>query len=372
MSKRVFLMVVDSLGIGNAIDAEKFGDLGSNTLNSIRYQNNFKAQTLKDLGLFNIDGVGGGISSPKAEYARLREKSNGKDTTLGHWEIAGVTSKKPLPTYPNGFPESVIKEFEEKIGVKVLCNKPYSGTEVIKDYGELHIKTKMPIVYTSQDSVFQIATHEDVVPIETLYEYCKIARDILTGDNAVGRVIARPFVGEYPFTRTSRRKDFSLLPPEKTMLDKLKENNLSVIGVGKISDIFANQGITESYKTKSNSHGYEVTLNLLNKDFTGLCFINFVDFDSVFGHRNDVLGYANAVSEFDEFLAEFIDKMSGDDMLIITADHGCDPLTPSTDHSREDVFYLRYQKGIKPKNLGVINGFDYISKVVLENFNESL
>ena len=361
-------MVVDSLGIGGADDAERFGDLGSNTLNAIRTNSNFHAENLKKLGLFNIDGVGGGVETPLATYLRLKEKSNGKDTTLGHWEIAGVISNEPLPTYPNGFPSEIIAEFEKRIGVKTLCNKPYSGTEVIKDYGEKHLKTGYPIVYTSQDSVFQIACHDKVTSVEKLYNYCRIARELLVGKHAVGRVIARPFTGEYPYVRTGYRKDFSLFPPTKTMLDKLSGSGLSVISVGKIYDIFAGQGITKSYKTKSNAEGYRKTMQLLDEDFKGLCFINFVDFDSVYGHRNDVSGYALEVSKFDEFLGRFINGLSKTDLLIITADHGCDPSTPSTDHSREDVPCLIYEKGRKGENLGTVKGFDFISKLILNRF----
>ena len=366
MKKRVFLMVLDSLGIGGALDADLFNDGGSNTLGAIYSSGNLKTENLKRLGLFNIDGVCGGVENPLASYARLKEKSAGKDTTLGHWEIAGVVSSVPLPTYPNGFPNEIIKEFERLIGTKTLCNKPYSGTEVIKDYGEEHIKTGYPIVYTSADSVFQIATHDSVIPLEKLYEYSEIARNLLTGEHAVGRVIARPFTGEYPYTRTAYRKDYSLKPPKKTLLDYIKESGKDVIAVGKINDIFAGQGITESFKTKSNKDGFERLLDLQKRNFDGLCFVNYVDFDSVFGHRNDVFGYTNALNEFDVFLGEFLNGMREEDVLIITADHGCDPSTPSTDHSREDVPFILYYKDIKPQNLGTVIGFDYVSKTIKE------
>ncbi len=362
-------MVIDSLGIGGADDAERFLDVGSNTLGAIRKSKYFNASNLEKLGLFNIDGVGGGIDSPIASFARLKEKSNGKDTTLGHWEIAGIVSKSPLPTYPNGFPKEIIEEFERRIGVKTLCNKPYSGTEVIKDYGKKHIKTGYPIVYTSQDSVFQIATHDKVIPVETLYRYSEIAREILVGNNSVGRVIARPFTGEYPYIRTGYRKDYSILPPSKTMLDDVSENGLKVISLGKIYDIFSGQGISKSYKTKSNAEGYRKSLQLLDEDFSGLCFINYVDFDSHFGHRNDIDGYAKEVTKFDEFLGKFINGLSDTDLLIITADHGCDPSTPSTDHSREDVPLIIYNSKIKSKNLGTIRGFDCIATTVLSALN---
>lgn len=362
-------MVVDSLGIGGADDADRFLDAGSNTLGSIRKSKYFNAPNLEKLGLFNIDGVGGGIDNPTACFARLKEKSNGKDTTLGHWEIAGIVSNTPLKTYPNGFPKEIISEFEKLIGVKTLCNKPYSGTEVIKDYGEEHIKTGFPIVYTSQDSVFQIATHDKIVPIETLYRYCEVARKLLMGENSVGRVIARPFTGEYPYIRTGYRKDYSILPPSKTMLDDILDSGLKVISLGKIYDIFSGQGISKSYKTKSNLEGYRKSLQLLDEDFSGLCFINYVDFDSHYGHRNDIDGYAKEVTKFDEFLGRFINGLSDSDLLIITADHGCDPSTPSTDHSREDVPLIIYNNKIKSNNLGTIKGFDCIASTVLSSLS---
>ncbi len=358
-------MVVDSLGIGGADDAERFSDSGSNTLGAIRKSKYFSAKNLEKLGLFNIDGVSGGVNNPIGSFARLKEKSNGKDTTLGHWEIAGIISSDPLPTYPNGFPKEIIDEFERRIGVRTLCNKPYSGTEVIKDYGKEHIKTGYPIVYTSQDSVFQIATHDSVVSVKTLYRYCEIAREMLVGEHAVGRVIARPFTGEYPYIRTGYRKDYSIYPPSKTMLDDIRDRGLKVISVGKINDIFSGQGISKSYKTKSNAEGFRKSLQLLDEDFSGLCFINYVDFDSHFGHRNDIHGYAKEVANFDEFLGKFISGLSDSDLLIITADHGCDPSTPSTDHSREDVPLIIYNNKIKPKNLGTIKGFDCIATTVL-------
>ena len=362
-------MVIDSLGIGGADDAEKFSDLGSNTLGAIRKSEYFNASNLEKLGLFNIECVGGGILNPIASFARLKEKSNGKDTTLGHWEIAGIVSNDPLPTYKDGFPPEIIAEFEKKIGVKTLCNKPYSGTEVIKDYGKEHIDTGYPIVYTSQDSVFQIATHDSVVSVETLYKYCEIAREMLVGKHAVGRVIARPFTGEYPYIRTGFRKDYSLLPPKKTMLNDVQDSGLKVISLGKINDIFSGQGITKSYKTKSNAEGYRKSMQLLDEDFSGLCFINYVDFDSHYGHRNDIDGYAKEVANFDKFLGGFIKGLSDSDLLLITADHGCDPSTPSTDHSREDVPLIIYNNKIKSKNLGTVRGFDCIATTVLSALN---
>ena len=367
--KRIFLIVLDSFGIGNAPDADKFGDLGANTLKSISLSENFEVPNLAKLGLFNIDGVNFDNNiTTITKYGAMQELSAGKDTTTGHFEIAGIISDKPMPTYPNGFPYEIINEFEKQTGCGIICNKTYSGTQVIADYGEEHIKTGKLIVYTSADSVFQIAAHTDVVPLEKLYEYCKIARNILQGEHAVGRVIARPFNGNYPFTRTADRHDFSVEPPKKTMLDKLKENSFDVISVGKISDIFAHRGITEKHFTHSNNEGMSKTYELLEYDFSGLCFTNLVDFDMKYGHRRDVDGYANAISEFDSWLSKFIQKMHNDDLLIITADHGCDPTYSGTDHTREQVPLIIYSNGIVPENLGTIKGFDYVSKFVLKNF----
>ncbi len=368
--KRIFLIVLDSFGIGNAPDAESFGDMGANTLKSISKSNRFNISVFDKLGLCNIDGVElENFDSPIGKFGALQELSAGKDTTIGHFEIAGIVSKKPMPTYPNGFPKEIIEEFEKQTGRKVICNKAYSGTQVIADYGEEHINTGKLIIYTSADSVFQIAAHTDVVPLEKLYEYCQIARNILVGEHAVGRVIARPFTDKYPFARTADRRDFSLEPSEKTMLDTLKNNKFDVISVGKIADIFANRGITEKYYTHSNDEGMTKTLELLDKDFTGLVFTNLVDFDMKYGHRRDVDGYAHAISEFDCWLNIFIPKMNKDDLLIITADHGCDPGYTGTDHTREQVPILLYSKNITPENLGTIQGYNYISKIILNNFN---
>ena len=366
---RIFLIVLDSFGIGNAPDADKFDDMGANTLKSISESDKFNIPNLKKLGLTNIDCVDlEDCDSPLGKFGALQELSNGKDTTIGHFEIAGIISDKPMPTYPNGFPDEIINEFEKQTGCGTLCNKPYSGTQVIADYGEVHMKTGKLIVYSSADSVFQIAAHTDVVPLEKLYEYCRIARNILKGEHAVGRVIARPFNGAYPFTRTADRHDFSVEPPESTMLDKLKENNFDVISVGKIADIFANRGITESYYTHLNHEGMCKTLELLDKEFNGLVFTNLVDFDMKYGHRRDVDGYANAISEFDNWLNEFIPKMQDNDLLFITADHGCDPAFKGTDHTREQVPIIIYSKEIEPENLGTIKGYNYISKLILDNF----
>ena len=367
--KRFFIIVLDSCGIGELPDAHLWNDEGSNTLASIRNHPNFNCPNLKKMGFFNIETVGGGVENPTGSFARLGELSKGKDTTIGHWEIAGIVSPTPLPTYPNGFPEEVVSEFEKRTGRKVICNMPYSGTEVIKDYGKEHIETGALIVYTSADSVFQIAAHEDYVPIDELYRYCEIARDMLQGKHGVGRVIARPFNGEYPFTRTSNRHDYSLLPQGTTMLDRLMDNGLATISVGKIYDIFAGKSVSESNRTTSNHHGMEVTLDIQKRDFEGLCFVNLVDFDMKYGHRNDVAGYAQAMTDFDKQLGEFIENMRDEDMLVITADHGCDPATPSTDHSREYVPMVVYGKGIKGGvDMKTRDSFADISATVLEYF----
>ncbi|MEG1612916.1 MAG: phosphopentomutase [Clostridia bacterium] len=371
LPKRVFLIVLDSLGIGAMNDAEKYGDVGSNTLASIMSSKFFSAPNLQRLGMFNIDGVvGDKAKNPIGSYARIAEMSCGKDTTIGHWEIAGIVSKTPLPTYPNGFPDEILERFSALTGRGVLCNKPYSGTKVILDYGDEHLKTGDLIVYTSADSVFQVAAHEDKVPIKLLYEYCQIARNILQGKHGVGRVIARPFTGVFPnFTRTANRHDFSLEPPSSTMLDVLASNGFDSIGVGKINDIFAGRGITDFCRIKNNADGMDKTFEFLNKAFNGLCFVNLVDFDMTFGHRNDVDGYANAVSEFDVRIGEFILKMQPEDILILTADHGCDPLTASTDHSREYVFMLAYGHNLRQgANLGTLNSFSDISATILDYF----
>ncbi len=368
MAKRVFLIVLDSFGVGELPDAAGFGDEGSHTLRSVSGQKEFDCPNLASLGLFNIEGcqVSGHapVGAPVAAYGRMAEKSSGKDTTTGHWEIAGLVSDKPMPTYPHGFPDEVIGKFEKRTGKKVLCNKPYSGTQVIADFGAEHLATDSLIVYTSADSVFQIAAHESKVSLEELYRYCEIAREMLRGEHSVGRVIARPFGGEHPFVRLSGRHDYSLEPHGETMLDRLKGKGFDVISVGKISDIFAGRGITESYPTKSNKEGMDRAISLQNKDFHGLCFVNLVDFDSAYGHRNDPVGYARAMSEFDLQLGEFLEKMREDDLLIITADHGCDPKTPSTDHSREYVPLLMLGGGVVPENLGTLDGFFAVSEKV--------
>ena len=361
--KRVFIIVLDSVGIGYAPDAADFGDLGANTMKRISASDKFNIPTLLSLGLGNIDGVDylPKCDSPKAAYARLREKSRGKDTTTGHWEMMGIISERPMPTYPDGFPKEILDEFSKRVGRGVICNKPYSGTDVIRDYGTAHVDSGDLIVYTSADSVFQIAAHEELVPPETLYEYCRIAREILVGEHAVGRVIARPFVGtEGAYKRTENRHDFSLTPPKKTAMDAIGESGLDVISVGKIYDIFSGAGIKKSLPTHNNTEGMEVMLEVQKSDFNGLCFANLVDFDMLFGHRQDIDGYAAALTAFDSWLPKFIEGMAEDDVLMITADHGCDPGDTSTDHTREEVPLFIIGKDVESKNLGTILGFDCI------------
>ena len=374
--KRVFLIVLDSFGIGEMPDAEAYGDINVNTLRSVSKSPYFHMEHMRDMGLFQIDGVGVGEKTehPTAAYARMTERSRGKDTTIGHWEIAGIYSPKPLPTYPNGFPEEVLEEFRLRTGRDILCNKPYSGTQVIADYGDEHVRTGKLIVYTSADSVFQIAAHEDVVPVEQLYDYCRIARQILQGEHGVGRVIARPFVGESGhYTRTPRRHDFSLLPPAVTMLDQLKAAGKDVIAVGKIQDIFVGKGITEHVYTSGNAEGIQQTLEYLDKDFEGLCFINLVDYDMLYGHRRDVDGYAKALAYFDEKLPEIQAHMRPEDILMITADHGCDPGAPGTDHTREYVPLLMYGKHVKAGlNLGTYPTFAMIGATISDMFGADL
>lgn len=368
MTKRVFLIVLDSFGVGYMPDAADFGDEGANTIKSCYETGLMKTPNMQRLGLFNIDGVtvGEKCAVPEGAYLKIAERSRGKDTTTGHWEISGLVSEKPFPTFPNGFPQEVIDKFSAATGRGVLCNKPYSGTKVIADYGEEHLRTGDLIVYTSADSVFQIAAHESIVPPEQLYKYCRMAREILTGDYAVGRVIARPFEGEYPFTRTPRRHDFSLVPPRKTMLDYLSEQGLDVIGVGKIYDIFAGKGLTKSVRDIGNICDMSHTASFQSIPFHGLCFTNLVDFDMQYGHRRDPNGYANALSEFDTWLGGFMERMLPDDVLMITADHGCDPCYSGTDHTREHIPVLMYGAGIIPQNLGTRACFGDIGATVLD------
>ena len=354
-------------------DAANYGDAGTNTLRSCSKSLFFAADHLRSLGLFNIEGVecGREADNPLGVYGRMTEQSRGKDTTIGHWEISGVISPMPLPTYPDGFPDEILNLFSNAVGRGVLCNQPYSGTEVINQYGDEHMRTGKLIVYTSADSVFQIAAHEDIVPPEQLYEYCKIARSILVGEHGVGRVIARPFIGTSGnYQRTPRRHDFSLEPPAITMLDQLKASGYDVIGVGKIRDIFAGRGLTEYTYTSGNEDGIKKTLEYLEKDFEGLCFINLVDFDMLYGHRNDVDGYAKAIKYFDDNLSAILEGMREDDLLMITADHGCDPgYTKSTDHSREYTPLIMCGRNLASGNIGTRNSFADIGATILDYFN---
>ena len=388
--KRVFLIVLDSFGIGRAPDASAFGDEGSNTLAAVATSRKLAAPNLAGLGLFSIDGVREDVAAaraavpdtvkqdlfrmpeedyvPEGAFARVEEKSIGKDTTIGHWEIAGIISEKPLPVYPEGFPPEVINAFEKATGRRTICNMPYSGTDVIRDFGKEHVETGALIVYTSADSVFQIAAHEAVVPIEELYRYCEIARGMLNGPHAVGRVIARPFEGEYPnFKRTPRRHDFSLLPPHKTLLDLVSGNGKDMIAVGKIYDIFAGRGMTRFLRTSGNADGIAKTKELIQEPFDGLCFVNLVDFDMMYGHRNDIDGYAAAISAFDRELPEMMQLMAPQDILMVTADHGCDPSTPSTDHSRECIPLVIYGACVKKgMNLHTRAAFSDIAATIAE------
>jgi phosphopentomutase len=369
--KRIFLIVLDSFGIGAMKDSESFGDVGVNTLASCATSEKLHIPNMIAAGLGNIDGVS---CLPKADapigaFARMMEASMGKDTTIGHWEIAGIVSPEPLPTYPNGFPEEVLEPFRAATGRGVLANAPWSGTAVLDEFGEEHMKTGDLIVYTSADSVFQIAAHEDIVPPEKLYEYCRIARNILRGKHGVGRVIARPFVGtgKGNFKRTANRHDFSLEPPKETLLDAIKAAGKASIGVGKINDIFAGIGTTEHVYNTSNANGMQHTDHYVQKDFEGLCFVNLVDFDMVFGHRRNIDGYAQALSEFDAWLGDFLPKLREDDLLMITADHGCDPgYGATTDHTREYVPLLILGKGVKPVNLGTRDSFADIAATVAQ------
>ena len=367
--KRVFLIVLDSFGIGQMPDSPSFGDVGVNTLASCATSDKLHIPNMIAAGLGNIQGVS---CLPKANpigaYARMAERSMGKDTTIGHWEIAGLISPEPLPTYPEGFPEEVLAPFRAATGRGVLANAPWSGTAVIEEFGDEHVRTGDLIVYTSADSVFQIAAHEDVVPLEQLYEYCHIARQQLQGKHGVGRVIARPFVGTSgAYKRTSNRHDYSLEPSAPTMLDAIKAAGQSCIGVGKIHDIFAGIGTTEHVYNKSNADGMDHTLHYADQDFRGLCFVNLVDFDMVYGHRRNIDGYAQALSEFDAWLPKLMEKLGDEDIVMITADHGCDPgYTATTDHTREYVPLLVLGKQVKPVDLGERTTFADIAATVTE------
>lgn len=374
--KRVFLIVLDSLGIGGQPDAEVFGDVGVNTLASCARSSKLQVPNLCAAGLGNIQGVSclPKTDCPTGAYARLTEASMGKDTIIGHWELAGLISPCPLPTYPDGFPEEILKPFREETGKGILANAPWSGTAVIEKFGAEHMRTGDLIVYTSADSVFQIAAHEAVVPPEQLYEYCRIARKLLQGKHGVGRVIARPFVGTPGnFARTANRHDFSLEPTQKTLLDAVKDRGQSAIGLGKIHDIFAGVGLTEFQYTQSNAHGMQLIKDYAKKDFSGLCFLNLVDFDMVYGHRRDVDGYARALSEFDAWLPGFLELLKPEDAVLITADHGCDPgYKETTDHTREYVPLLILGRNIKPCDLGTRATFADVAATVAELLNVEL
>lgn len=372
MIKRVILIILDSLGVGEMHDSLSYGDKDCNTFaNVIKNSKNIIIDNFKKIGIGNIKSLNlEPCENPMASIGVCNELSQGKDTITGHLEISGVVTKVPLKTFPNGFTKEIIDEFESKIGRKILGNCVASGTEIIERLGEEHIKTGKPIVYTSADSVFQIAAHEEVISIEELYNMCEIAREMLVGDNLIGRVIARPFVGEVgSFKRTSNRKDYAIDPPGKTMLDYLKEDNKDVISIGKIYDIFNGFGITEKIKTVSNLDGINKTIEVMKKDFNGLLFTNLVDFDMMYGHRNDVEGYANAISEFDSKIPELLENLNEDDLLILTADHGCDPTTQGTDHTREQIPIIVYGKKMKVVDLGVRDSFSDIGKTVLDLFN---
>lgn len=371
MSKRVIVIVLDSVGIGELPDAHAYGDQGSNTLGNIaRSRGGLCLPHLASLGLGKVVPVVGvpPVDRAAGAFGRMAAKAAGKDTTSGHWELAGLILDRPFPVYPNGFPPEIIREFEARSGLFTLGNKPASGTEIIAELGEEHLRTGFPIVYTSADSVFQIAAHEEVIPPPELYRLCRIARDILTGEHAVGRVIARPFVGRPGnFTRTANRHDFSLAPPGLTVLDLVSQAGLPVIGIGKINDIFAGQGVTESIPTKNNRDGIAKTIAVLEKGGSGFVFVNLVDFDSQYGHRNDVAGYAAALEEFDRSLPALLAALTPDDVLMITADHGCDPTTPSTDHSREYVPLLVYGQTVKENiDLGTRASFADVGATVAD------
>ena len=374
--KRIFLIVLDSCGIGALPDAAAFGDVGTNTLRSCATSEFLHIPNLIAAGLGNIDGVDylPKTDAPAGAYARLAEQSMGKDTTIGHWEIAGIVSPQPLPTYPNGFPEEVLEPFRAATGRGVLANAPWSGTEVINVFGDEHVRTGDLIIYTSADSVFQIAAHEEVVPLEQLYEYCRVARKLLRGKHGVGRVIARPFVGTSGnYKRTSNRHDYSLEPPKETLLDAVEASGKASIAVGKIFDIFAGLGTTEHVYNKSNAEGMAHTLRYADEDFEGLCFVNLVDFDMVFGHRRDIDGYAKALNEFDAWLPRLLAKLGDGDLVMITADHGCDPgYTATTDHTREYVPLLVLGKGVKPVNIGTRASFADIAATVAQLLNVEL
>lgn len=373
--KRAILIVLDSLGIGELPDAAKYGDEGSHTLDNIyKACGNLKIGELEELGIGNIEGVNmpRKVENPKGAFGKAQEKSMGKDTVTGHWEIAGVILETPLNTYPDGFSDEIIEEFKKRANIKgILGNTVASGTEILKDLGEEHIKTGYPIIYTSADSVFQIAAHEDIISVQELYKLCEVAREMLVDDWAVGRVIARPFIGEAcDFKRTSNRKDYALDPFTKTMLEYLKESGREVAAVGKIEDIYNKKGVTKAVHTKNNMDGVNKTLEYMEAIEEGLIFTNLVDFDMMYGHRNDPKGYGKAIEDFNDRLEEIYSKMTEEDILIVTADHGCDPTTESTDHSREYIPILVYGNKVKKGvELGTRESFCDIGKTILDFFN---
>ncbi len=370
--KRVFLIILDSVGAGALPDAEHYGDRGANTLKHIWERTHLSLPNMQAMGLGRIPGVPWPVPEGGAGvYGRAMERSPGKDTTTGHWELMGLTLEKPFPTYPQGFPPEVMEAFERAVGRKTLGNYPASGTEILDALGEEHRETGYPICYTSADSVFQIACHEDVVPVETLYSWCQIARDILQGAHAVGRVIARPFEGSGKghFTRTPRRRDFSLLPTGETLLTALQGKGLFTMGIGKIEDIFCMQGLTESDHAAGNPACLDALLKAMDRDFTGLVFVNLVDFDMVYGHRRDVQGYADALSAFDQRLLEIQSRMRDGDILIITADHGCDPAHTGTDHTREYIPILAWKPGLAGLwDIGTRKSYADIAATIAELF----
>jgi phosphopentomutase len=372
--RRVIWIVLDSVGIGGMPDAACYGDDASDTLGHIAQQRPLNLPNLGRLGLGNIRPIPGvpAAEPPAGAFGKCTLASPGKDTTTGHWEMAGIVLPQPFPLYPRGFPPEVMEAFEARIGRKTLGNKPASGTEIIKEFGEEHLRTGSPIIYTSADSVFQIAAHERVIPLDELYRICEIARDILRGPHEVGRVIARPFIGEPGhFTRTPNRRDFAVPPPAPMLLDRLSENNVRVIGVGKIADVFLHRGIAEAVKTKDNSDGMQKTQHAMRQQRDGLIFVNLVDFDQLYGHRNDVAGYARALEAVDRWLPD-LDLCAGD-LLILTADHGCDPTTPSTDHSREYTPLLVYGEAVRSGvNLGTRTTLADIGQTVAQNFGTSI
>lgn len=367
---RAFIIVIDGFGVGAMPDCKKYGDYGANTLKNVRSAYDLNLPYLADMGLYNIEGTYNDDRMPNGAYGRMMELSKGKDTTVGHWEIAGVITKDFMPTFPNGFPKEFVTKLEKALGTKILCNKPYSGTEVIKDYGEEHLRTGYPIVYTSADSVLQIAVHMDKYTIDELYDMCIKARKLCEGKYGVGRIIARPFAGQYPFVRTAERKDFSLDPTGETLLDAVKAAGLESVAIGKIEYIFNGRGITRSIHTESNLDGLEKTIEVAKENFDGLVFVNLVDTDMKYGHRRDVYGYAQALEEIDKKVGELLPLLKKDDVLYITGDHGCDPTHKAhTDHTREYTPLLVYGCDIVPTNLGTLSGMDVINDTIRQQFD---